>query len=56
MAKKKQQAALPYQRCCMHCGNFWGRGGCRERFGDKTSEDEYCHYKRSKFWFKSYLR
>ncbi len=38
------------QACCTLCGNFWPTGGCRDKFGDKTDNDEFCHYKKNKFW------
>lgn len=38
------------QETCTSCGNFWGTGGCRSRFGDKTGKDKFCHYKKNSFW------
>ncbi len=34
---------------CHQCGNYWGTGGCRDKFGDETGKDKFCHYKKSKF-------
>ena len=59
--KKKHGARLPRHwvnapcgyfanRVCHECGNFWGAGGCRSKFGDKTSDDKFCHYKKNIFW------
>ncbi len=58
---KKRGAELPYywtdayitcrhQRKCLHCENFRGEGGCREEFGEKTEQDTFCRWKKSKFW------
>ncbi len=37
-------------RWCCSCRHFWMRGGCRDRFGDEAWKDEFCHYKKNRFW------
>lgn len=35
---------------CLQCGNFWNH--CRDKFGEETENDEFCHWKKSSFYRK----